>query len=89
MEEELEQYKRAEKLMKARLTGAAPPVAPMSFLTPDSLSSPAEPSLLENVVTTVSLSLARLLPMVECLCECLADMQVSKMHTEGFQKGCH
>lgn len=58
MEEELEQYKRAEKLMKARLTGAAPPVAPMSFLTPDSLSSPAEPSLLENVVTTVSPSLA-------------------------------
>ena len=69
MEESLDQYKRAEKLAKAQLTGRALPIGPMTFLTPDSLPAPSEPSMLENVITTVSSSAVPLPDFTQVSCK--------------------
>ena len=57
MESHLEQYVRADKLQQARVSGQAMPDSPMAFIMPDNVAFKDEPSLLESVVNTVSLTL--------------------------------
>lgn len=59
MEEGLEQYVRAERVAKARISGRSVSETPLAFIKPDGIPAAAEPNLLENVVSTVSFWVCR------------------------------